>query len=176
MEVLFSNAANHLAHFRFRDAGIPQGGIQQTKMGDFQNAVPAGAGQAFGSQLQDFVEAVFVDVADGLQTHLGNFPEGAAAPGDPVDIFVIVQLPDTGSILGVLHNGEGYIGLQRHQLAVQIREGNDGFADEKILVPGVEVVLLEFVHFVAGIAIAVVQRPQGEGNGFVGKQRAVRHG
>ena len=111
MEVFFADAADDLLLFLLVDSRVADGAGQKSQMGNLQNAASAGTGQAFGGQLQNLIDAVFVNLSDGLQPHLHDFLEAAAALRDPVDVFVIVELADARIVPGVFHNGEGHVRL-----------------------------------------------------------------
>ena len=60
----------------------------------------------------------------------------------------------------ILDNGKGHIRLQRHQLSVCIGEGDHIVRNKKIFIACIQVILLEFVHFILGIPVAFVQTPK----------------
>ena len=135
-------------------------------MGDFQDTAAPGAGQALGGQLQHLIDAVLVNFADGLQAHLHDLFEAVGAFGNTVDIFIVIELADARLVPGVFHNGKGYVRLQSHELSAHIGEGNDGIGNEEILVFGIQVVFLKFVHLVSAVAVAAVKDAQGRGKSF----------
>ena len=57
------------------------------------------------------------------------------------------------------------------------RKGDDIIRQQKILVPGVEVIFLEFAHFILGVTLLIVQLTQAECNGFrhIQRQLVVDH-
>ena len=81
------------------------------------------------------------------------------AAGDTVDIFVIIHLLHRGHIvLAVFDDGKGDVGLERHELSVGIREGDDIVRNQETFVADIEVILLEFTHFILRVSKGTIQR------------------
>ena len=129
-------------------------------MADVQQIVPADQLQAPGRQQQHLAHGHQVDLPHALQAGLHDLLK---APGDgrgPVHILAVIHLLQTAPLLGVLHNGEGHVRLQRHQPPVGVGKGQDILADQKALVLNIEVVGFKLAHLVLNISIAAVQLPQ----------------
>ena len=105
---------------------------------------------------------VVVDVADAFQAGLHNLLEAVGVFGDAVDVFGIEHLAHGVLSAGVFYNGERHVGLQSHQAAVGVAEGQNLLTGEKVFVLNVQVVFLKLADLVLAVAIGAVkilQRP-----------------
>ena len=126
-------------------------------MGHVQNVVGADGLEALDSQGHDLVDVVQVHLADALQAGLHDLLEGAVSLAGAVDVLIIIDLPGAGLVLpGVLHDGDGHIGLQGHEDAPGVGEGDHPVADEEVLVADVQVVLLELAHLETAVAVLLI--------------------
>ena len=139
-------------------------------MGQIQDT-PVGNGfQAADCQHQDFTDRIEVQIAQTLQTVLGDFPERAAA-ARPVDGFVVTELLQTRlSVLGIFDDGQRYVGFQGHEPSVGIGERQHRIADEKTLVVGIQIVLFKLADFVLPVAVAAVEAAQPQAGPLFGPQ------
>ena len=123
MEVLFSRTAQDLIpHSLIRRDFFRKSG-KDPQMADLQDEIFRAQLQAFRRQQKHFRQAPDVNSAGAFQTDLRQLPESVLSRGDPVDIFVIIQLPQlSGEIPAILDDGKRHVRLQCHQAAVRIRE------------------------------------------------------
>ncbi len=96
--------------------------------------------------------------ADALHAHLVDFLELAAAAFGAVDAFAVIELERRA--LGdarVFDDAERDIGLERHELAAEALECQDGLTAQKPLVVEIQRVFLELAHLVEGVAVLFVE-------------------
>ena len=132
-------------------------------VGQLQHVVRVDHLQALRGQRQHLAQAVAVHVADALQARLHDLLELPRGPGDAVHVLRIAHLLNVAlHVPRVLDDRQRHIGLQGHQPPVRVREGDDSLGHQKVLVSGVQVVLLELAHLVLGVAVPLIQRPKSE--------------
>ena len=121
-------------------------------------------------------KVIGIQIAKALQTGLHNLFIGMCSAGNPIDILLIIDLLDiSGLFLTMLDDRQRDVRFQCHQFPVCICKGNDAVRYQKILVSGIEVIFLEFAHFIAKIAVSPVQGPQFYRHLFVHFQNAAFH-
>ena len=126
-------------------------------MGHVQNVVLADGLETLDGQGHHFVDVVQIHLTDALQAGLHDLLEGAVSLAGAVDVLVIIDLPGTGLLLpGVFHDGDGHVGLQGHEDPPGIGEGDHPVADEEVLVPDVQIVLLELAHLEPAVAVLLI--------------------
>ena len=96
---------------------------------------------------------VGVDLPYRLHPHLEDLLE--RAPHLTVDVLVVVHLLAVPAV--VLDDGQGNVRLQGLQRAVHVGEGDDVAFFQKVLVLGVQVVVLKLGHAEFPVAVALVQ-------------------
>ena len=100
-------------------------------------------------QLQHFINAVIIDLADTFQPDLHYLLEIAASLGHAVYIFVVIQLLEhIGTIPRVLYYRKSHVRLQGKQLTVAVGKGYYAVGNKKVLIVCIEVVFLEFIHLI----------------------------
>ena len=98
-----------------------------------------------------------ITFTDALQAGLHDLLEGAVTLAGAVDVLIVINLPGAGLVLPcVLHDGDGHVGLQGHEDAPSIGEGDHPVADEEVLVADVQVVLLELAHLETAVAVLLI--------------------
>ena len=139
--------------------------IQQTgekaHVGQFQPKFGATQGQSVQCQPQLIPNILLGKGAHALQTHLVDLHKGVAFPTGTVDLFVVVVLfALTGGGLDVFGDGQGHIGLEGQQTAVQIGEGQNLLGGQKATVLLVQAIFLETAHVIFAVACLFGQGPQ----------------
>ena len=143
---------------------------QQAHVGNIQHIVLPQQRKALHRQQRRLGNVVGRQIAHTFQSRLHDLPVV------PVDVLTIVDLlHHAGGLRGIFHNGQRHVRLQCHQLAALPGEGDDLVGNQKILVPYVKVVFLKLAHFIGGVAVALVQSPQGEYRLLLTSPNLIRH-
>ena len=129
----------------------------QAHVGQVQHIAPVQQRQALHRQQHHLGHFVLSQVTHALQSSLHNLPV------IPIDIFTVVDLlHHPRGLGGVFHNGQGHIRFQGQQLSPRAGKGNNLVRHQKILVAHIQIVLFKMAHLVGGVAVTVIQTPQGK--------------
>ena len=107
----------------------------QAHMAQAQNRSLAQGSQGLCRQVQNLGNLVSAHIAHTLDARLQNLPEGTGVALLAVDILPVMDLGDgAGSLGGVLHDGQGHIGLHGKEPSVGTGKGDDPIGLQKVLV------------------------------------------